>query len=175
MFDPTNGNIAYAALYANGVYKSTNGGLTWTAINGTGTNNLPLTHAGRIALAIAPSSPTTLYAGIQNATGSSLLGLFKTTDGGSNWTKLFLALAHTKLREDKGKEIKAEPIGIAEYRMTSKRLQPGERADGVVTFDRPTFKESAEKLELQVAESGQVDHPVRVPVPFVATSTGGTQ
>ena len=88
VFDPTNGNIAYAALYANGVYKSTNGGLTWTAINGTGTNNLPLTHAGRIALAIAPSSPTTLYAGIQNATGSSLLGLFKTTDGGSNWTKL---------------------------------------------------------------------------------------
>jgi len=75
----------------------------------------------------------------------------------------------------KGKEIKAEPIGIADYRMTSKRLGPGERADGVVIFERPTFKESAEKLELQVAESGQVDHPVRVPVPFVATSTGGTQ
>jgi hypothetical protein len=75
----------------------------------------------------------------------------------------------------KGKQIKAEPIGLADYRMTSKRLLPGERADGVVIFERPTFKESAEKLELQVAESGQVDHPVRVPVPFVATSTGGTQ
>ena len=75
----------------------------------------------------------------------------------------------------KGKEIKAEPVGISDYRMTSKRLAPGERADGVVVFERPTFKESAEKLELQVAESGQVNHPVRVPVPFVATSTGGTQ
>jgi hypothetical protein len=75
----------------------------------------------------------------------------------------------------KGNEIKAEPIGIVDYRMTSKRLGPGERADGVVIFERPTFKESAEKLELQVAESGQVDHPVRVAVPFVATSTGGTQ
>lgn len=75
----------------------------------------------------------------------------------------------------KGNEIKAEPIGIVDYQMTSKRLEPGERADGVVIFERPTFKESAEKLELQVAESGQVDHPVRVAVPFVATSTGGTQ
>jgi hypothetical protein len=75
----------------------------------------------------------------------------------------------------KGKEIKAEPIGISHYRLTSKRLAPGERADGVVVFERPTFKESTEKLELQLAESGQVDHPVRVPVPFVATSTGGTQ
>lgn len=75
----------------------------------------------------------------------------------------------------KGKEIKAEPLGIADFRMTTKRLEPGERADGVVIFERPTFKESTEKLELQVAESGQVDHPVRVPVPFVATSTGGAQ
>jgi hypothetical protein len=75
----------------------------------------------------------------------------------------------------KGKEIKAEPIGISDYRMTTKRLAPGERADGVVVFEQPTFKESTEKLELQVAESGQVDHPVRVPIPFVATSTGGTQ
>src|SRR6266481_8096495 len=75
----------------------------------------------------------------------------------------------------KGKEIKAEPIGIADFRMTSQRLEPGERADGVVIFEPPTFKESTERLELQVAESGQVDHPVRVPVPFVATSTGGAQ
>lgn len=73
----------------------------------------------------------------------------------------------------KGKEIKAEPIAIREYRLTTQRLEPGERADGVVVFERPTFKESAEKIELQVAESGKVDHPVRVPVSFVATNAGG--
>jgi hypothetical protein len=73
----------------------------------------------------------------------------------------------------KGKEIKAEPIGIVDYKMTKKRLEPGERADGVVAFERPTFKESAEIIELQVAESGKVDHPVRIPVPFVATTAGG--
>ena len=73
----------------------------------------------------------------------------------------------------KGKEIKAEPIAIKEYRLTKQRLKPGERADGVVVFERPSFKESAEKIELQVAESGKVDRPVRVPVSFVATNAGG--
>lgn len=72
----------------------------------------------------------------------------------------------------KGKEIKAEPIGILDYRMTRKRLQQGERADGVVVFEPPTFKESAEKIELQLAESGKVDRPIRVPIPFVATMAG---
>jgi hypothetical protein len=75
----------------------------------------------------------------------------------------------------KGKEIKAEPIAITDYLVTKKRLEPGERADGVVMFERPTFKESTEKIELQVAESGKVDRPIRVPVPFVSTTAGGTQ
>ena len=78
-------------------------------------------------------------------------------------------------RAAKGKQIKAEPIGIDQYRLTKKRLEPGERADGIVVFARPTFKESSEKLELQIAESGQVDHPVRVPVPFVTTIAGVTE
>jgi len=70
------------------------------------------------------------------------------------------------------KQIKADPIGITDYRLTKQRLEPGERADGVVVFERPTFKESMEKLELEVAEAGQVDHPVRVSVSFVATREG---
>ncbi|SRR6266700_73497 len=73
----------------------------------------------------------------------------------------------------KNKKIKAEPIAIADYRVTKKRLEPGERADGVVVFERPTFKESAEKIELQVTESGKVDRPLRIPVPFVSTTAGG--
>ena len=71
--------------------------------------------------------------------------------------------------------IRAEPIAITDYRMTSRRLAPGERADGVAIFERPSFKESGERLELQVAESGQVDHPIRVAVPFVASTLGGVQ
>ena len=74
-----------------------------------------------------------------------------------------------------GKRIKAEPVAVAEYRMTTRRLAPGQRADGVVVFERPAFKESSERLQLQLAEAEQVDRPILLPVPFTATSVGGTR
>jgi len=97
LFDPTNGNIAYAAISGpfnscttcnSGVYKSLDAGKTWVHINGTGSNVLPGMNLGRITLAIAPSNPNVLYAGIQDTSTFGLLGLFKTTDGGGNWVKL---------------------------------------------------------------------------------------
>lgn len=94
VFDPTNGNTAYAALgdnfgsADNGVYKSLDGGKTWTRINGTGSNMLPTVNVGRIALALASSGPGTLYAGIHDTSTNNLLGFFKTVDGGANWVKL---------------------------------------------------------------------------------------
>ena len=54
----------------------------------------------------------------------------------------------------------------------TRRLAPGERADGVVVFERPAFKESSEKLQLQIAQAEQVDHPILLPVPFTANSQG---
>ena len=96
VFDPTNGNNVFAALgYVfgnanNGVYKSTNAGLTWTASLTAGT-----APAGRIAIALAPSSPTTVYTTIastaNDSTNGSLLGMYKTTNGGTGWTQLTAA------------------------------------------------------------------------------------
>lgn len=76
---------------------------------------------------------------------------------------------------NKSKRIKAEPVPISEYRMTTRRLTPGERADGVVVFERPAFKESSEKLELQLTQAEQVDRPILLPVPFTASSQGEAQ
>jgi hypothetical protein len=73
------------------------------------------------------------------------------------------------------KRIKAEPVFVSEYRITTRRLAPGQRADGIVVFDRPAFKESAEKLQLQLAQVEQVDHPILLPLPFTASSQGGAQ
>jgi len=87
VFDPSNGNIAFAALQSTGVYKSFDAGKTWARSNGTGSNVIP-PNVGRIALAIAPSSPGTLYAGVQDGSSNNLLGFFKTIDGGANWVKL---------------------------------------------------------------------------------------
>jgi photosystem II stability/assembly factor-like uncharacterized protein len=94
LFDPVNGNTAYAALgnsFSGGtesVFKSTDGGQTWSADNGSGGNVLPIANAGRIVLAMDPSHTATLYAGIANVSTGSLLGLFKSTDGGGSWTRL---------------------------------------------------------------------------------------
>lgn len=97
LFDPSNGSIAYAALGnvngnpVNGVYRSADGGQTWTLLTGSGANALPTANVGRIEIAIAPSTPTTLYVAIQQSppqTAGNLLGIFKTTDSGATWNNL---------------------------------------------------------------------------------------
>jgi hypothetical protein len=89
--DPSNSNTVYVALgypwgnANNGIYKSTDNGMTWTKL----TTGLPASAStGRVSLTISTSSPNTLYAGIANTigNGSSLLGIYRTTNGGSNWT-----------------------------------------------------------------------------------------
>ena len=71
------------------------------------------------------------------------------------------------------KAIEAEPVAIKDYWITSRRLAPGARADGIVVFDRPTFKESSERLLLAVAQAEEVDRPVLAPIAFVAPVSGG--
>jgi len=73
------------------------------------------------------------------------------------------------------KAIKAEPVAIKDYWMTTRRLAPGARADGVVVFERPSFKESNEHLLLAVAQAEEVDRPVLAPVAFVAATGGGAK
>jgi len=91
-FNP-NGSTAYAAVHGVGVFVSTDVGATWAPDNGTGSNTLPSVNVGRIELALDPSNPTTLYAGIAQANGHNVNGLFKTTDGGANWSPLPLGVA----------------------------------------------------------------------------------
>jgi hypothetical protein len=69
-----------------------------------------------------------------------------------------------------GKRITAEPIPISDYRMTGRRLQPGQRVDGVVVFERPAFKQSDDQIRLRLAEAEQVDRPLMLPVPFTPAS-----
>jgi hypothetical protein len=77
-----------------------------------------------------------------------------------------------KSSEKHKKTVKAAPVPIKDYTMTIRRLLPGARADGVVVFDRPSFKESREQMLLQVAQAEGVDQPVLVPVAFVAPEGG---
>jgi hypothetical protein len=60
----------------------------------------------------------------------------------------------------------SEQFPMLDFRLSRRRLAPGERADGVVVFDRPPYKQSNETLFLQIAEAGAVDHPALAPIGF---------
>lgn len=78
-------------------------------------------------------------------------------------------------KDKQRKEIKAEPVAVKDYSLTTRRLAPGARADGVVVFERPNFKESSERLLLVVAQAEEVDRPVLAPIAFVAAIGGGAK
>jgi hypothetical protein len=65
------------------------------------------------------------------------------------------------------KSVKADQVAVKDYAATARRLPPRARADAVVVFDRPSFKESKEQMLLQVAQAEEVDRPLLVPIPFV--------
>jgi len=60
----------------------------------------------------------------------------------------------------------AEQLTIMDFRLSRRRVGTGERADGVVVFERPPYKQSNETLFLQMAESGAVDRPALAPIGF---------
>lgn len=64
----------------------------------------------------------------------------------------------------------SEQLPVTDFRMSRRRLGPDERADGVVVFKRPSFKQSTEMLFLQMAESGAVDRPALAPIGFGISS-----
>ena len=64
----------------SGLYKSTDGGETWTAL--TNKKGLPKGTWGIVGVAVAPSNTDKIYAIVENAAG----GLFMSADGGDSWT-----------------------------------------------------------------------------------------
>ena len=97
LLDPTNPDVLYASMWkfrrspwgfesggaTSGLYKSTDAGKTWNKIH----NGIPSGDLGRIALAIAPSDTSILYAAVETA-DQKTNGLYKSTDAGASWEHL---------------------------------------------------------------------------------------
>jgi photosystem II stability/assembly factor-like uncharacterized protein len=85
---PRLGTTMYAGVATGGVWKSTNGGITWGPIS----DALPVGSIG--AVAAAPSNGNVVWVGsgeANNMRSSSWgVGVFKTTDGGRSWSKAML-------------------------------------------------------------------------------------
>ncbi len=93
---PGNPNIVYAALWqtrrppwsvyppssgpAGGLYKSTDGGQTWTSLSGRGLPERP----GRIGIALSPAEPRRLYALVDAVDG----GLYRSDDAAESWKRV---------------------------------------------------------------------------------------
>ena len=81
---PLNANIVYVGSAAGGVFKTTDGGASWTAIfDDQGVQSIG-------ALALHPGNPDVIYVGTgeANASGDSYegTGIYKSTNSGTTWT-----------------------------------------------------------------------------------------
>ncbi|MEI9975752.1 MAG: hypothetical protein WDO73_29050 [Ignavibacteriota bacterium] len=79
-----------SSSWGDGIYKSVNGGLTWTKMGLDETR-----HIGKIL--IDPVDPNTVWvAAVGHLWGSNPeRGVFKTTDGGATWKKILYRDEHT--------------------------------------------------------------------------------
>ena len=93
--DPRNPDVLYASAFqrrrhvytyvgsgpGSGMYKTTDGGNTWTKIN----TGLPATELGRIGLAVSPANPEIIYAIVEAVDNQG--GVYASVNRGACWEK----------------------------------------------------------------------------------------
>ena len=94
-FDPHDARIVWAALWqarrqpwnfssggpGSGLYRSTDGGVTWKQLTG---NGLPAGTLGRIHVSVSAADSSRVYAMIEAGEG----GLYRSDDGGTHWQRV---------------------------------------------------------------------------------------
>jgi hypothetical protein len=91
LVDPSNSQVVYVAFggfTSNNLWVSTNGGTTWTALNGSGTGTLPQVPIRTIAR--NPANSQILYLGTE-------VGIFSTSNGGQTWSAVNDGPANTSV------------------------------------------------------------------------------
>lgn len=123
---------------------------------------------------VAPAGKQILKAGVSEVIddGRSVIVLFSVLNVQSHAVELMPPQVQLGGKVKKGAVIhhmvwsNSEQLPVEDFRMSRRKIGPGERADGVLIFERPSFKQSNETLLLQMADSGAVDRPALAPIGF---------
>jgi photosystem II stability/assembly factor-like uncharacterized protein len=145
---PTAPSVIYAGTFAfgrpgpapvgSGVFKSTDGGLSWSAVN-TG-----LGGSAVFSVAVDPADPATVLAAVEG-------GAYKTASGGGTWTRV-LAASVGAIAFDPTQEATVYAGGADVFRSTDAGAGWLVTEDGLVSPDSP----AAGVLCLAVDRSGRV-------------------
>jgi len=115
--------------------------------------------------------------GVVTEDGPDTIVAFSVLNNNQHWVELLppqveLGNPNGKQNQTTGdrskKKVLADQVAIRDYRFTLRRLAPGARADGVVRFVRPDFKQSQEHLQLVLATADAVNRPLLLDLPFTA-------
>jgi hypothetical protein len=119
--------------------------------------------------------------GIVTGDGDDVLVAFSVLNNTSHWVELLppqVELANPNGKGSKNntedrntKRVLADQVAVREFRFTEQKLAPGARADGVVRFERPDFKQHQEHLQLVPATADAVNRPLLLELPFTAKPT----
>lgn len=122
----------------------------------------------------ASTEPILVALGTVQNRGQRMLVAYSVVNTSGHWIEVLPPQVelrspdHDASKKKKQKQTLADQVPVADFRLSVRRLAPGQRADGAVEFSRPGFKQSADRLVLEIATASAVDHPLLLPLPFVA-------
>jgi hypothetical protein len=127
-----------------------------------------------------PKLPSKIAASIGSvsADGNSAVVAFSVLNQSEQWIEILppqielnnAAAQPGKKAKKKQQSVLADQVPITDYRYTQTKLAPGARADGVVRFERPNFKQAQERLQLELATADAVNRPLLLNLPFTAAA-----
>lgn len=119
-------------------------------------------------------SPALQGAGLQAAVGRSrdlgneIVVAFSARNGSDAPIELLPPQMELSMEQTgRKRRLISDPVPVLAYRISRRRLESGERADGVVLFARPASKATAAGLQLRLAQADKADHPIVLAVPFI--------
>lgn len=135
---------------------------------------------------IETKGPFTASLGSITVDGTEMVVAFSVLNRGDHWIELLppqieLSNPAAIAKPDKRggaknkRQILADQVAIADYRLTQSGLAPGMRSDGVVRFARPDTKQYQENLELALAVSDAINRPLMLALPFTAPPPSAAQ